>query len=86
LHRAYEMSKEGGDAAQEARAALRLGRNYELAKNSEAAIQVAQYLILFKIRVVCGGVRSFVERGRILEPRCSSETLDMSIEFQICCS
>nr|CAB3267335.1 tetratricopeptide repeat protein 29-like [Phallusia mammillata] len=39
LHRSYDMSKEGEDPLQEATAALRLGRNYELAKDSETAIE-----------------------------------------------
>ena len=40
LHRALKMAREGEDAMQVAKAALKLGRNYEQTKDSETAIQV----------------------------------------------
>ncbi|XP_078481534.1 LOW QUALITY PROTEIN: tetratricopeptide repeat protein 29-like [Ciona intestinalis] len=39
LNKAYSVAKEGSDAMQEARAALKLGQNYELMKDSETAIE-----------------------------------------------
>ena len=50
------MAKEGEDAVQVANAALRLGRNYEQAKDSETAIQVGGISRLLVAEAYLGGI------------------------------